>query len=301
MMRSRSVFASIASRAAFTSLALSLIAAPVALGGFLENVGVALQASAFDVRSRPNPLSGGRDVFIGRTFVGNQLDFGPWDLTLQGPISMQVATGGRRLSELEVSFTTAANSSTAVQPLNYVLNVDSGGQETQVSGSLLIDGDLRFNGFGFYEVSLSYSSRQNVVRDGRFANDEREFDSDIGPIVVSGNIVADVLAILTEPFFQATGASNIFAEFSGRAKLSDAIALSLAELQGSLAEGMTADELAASTLAIELTPTSPLRAEPPVQGVQVVPEPPILILLLLGLPVLLARRRTSDGRQPLKS
>jgi hypothetical protein len=267
-----------------------------AQGGFLEDVGLALRATAFTIDSRPNPLSGGREIFIGRNFVGNELDFGPWDLTLQGPLSMQVSSGGRALSELEFSFTTATNSQATVSPLSYVLNYDVGGQETQIAGSLLIDGDLEFNGFGFYELSLTYSSRQNVTRDGRFANDEREFDADVGPIVVSGNIFADALAIITQPIFQAIGQENPFASFSGTAKLTDAIAMSIEELQNDLAAGITPADAGVSPLKVTSPGYVPTYVPvAPTAGAQVVPEPTVLILMLLGIPLLLARRRRASG------
>lgn len=280
-------------RAVILFLAAGLMSPAVSLAGFLEDIGMGLRATAFTLDSRPNPLSGGRDFFVGRNFVGNELDFGTWDLTLQGPISMQVSTGGRRLSELEFSFTTAANSEAAVSPLNYVLNYDVGGQQTQVSGSLVIDGDLKFNGFGFYDLSLSYSSRQNVVRDGRFANDEREFDADLGPIVIRGNIFADALAIITDPFFDAAGQENPFESFSGRAKLADAMAVSIAELQNSLASGLTPDDLGPAILKITAPDAGFAPAIQPTAGAQVVPEPPVLILMLLCIPLLIARRRAA--------
>jgi hypothetical protein len=52
-------------------LAAVLLSPTISRADFLEDIGLALRASAFTLDSRPNPLSGGRDYFVGRTFVGN--------------------------------------------------------------------------------------------------------------------------------------------------------------------------------------------------------------------------------------
>jgi hypothetical protein len=75
------------------------------------------------------------------------------------------------------------------------------------------------------------------------------------------------------------------------------MAVSIAELQNSMASGLTPDDL--SPAALNLAPTSMGPANhsaQPTAGAQVVPEPPVLILMLLGIPLLLARRRAAISK-----
>ena len=248
--------------------------------GFIEDAAFGLGYVGFDIQGQRMPLTGGFDVLVSRDFIGNPLDFGPWDVTLQGPLSLSVNYGGRAVREWEVGLNTASTENSANAPLNYVLNYDAGGQETQITGNLLIDSNVAINQFGFYEIELAYSSRQTVVRDGRFANDETDFDFDVGPIVVSGNIYADILAALTDPLFDAAGRQNPFESFSATSKINDAMQTAFADLEQLLAG--TLDAGSAATLLAATTSRA--------TG-HVVPEPPILFLMAVAVPLLLGRRR----------
>lgn len=266
------------SLAAAGLIAVLALAPPQVSGGFYQNIGIGLDALGFNVVGQHNFLSGGEDILINNTFVGNPLDFGIGDLTLQGPVSLQVSRGDRFLNTLDIDFSTAINRNVTASPLNYTLNVDVGPQETTISGSLLVDGSLSINEFGFYDLSMTYSSRQTVTNEGRFSNDTRTYDADFGPINVSGNIYADVLAVLTDPIFDATGTVNIFESFSGRT-----------QLQNSLNE-------AASRVIAESGVTFDAADSPlPIAGI-VVPEPPLVLMLLIGVPLLLSRRITALRR-----
>lgn len=273
--------------------ALALAVVPgVAHGGFVDEVATGLHAVGFDIVGQRMPLTGGIDLLVTRTFIGNPQDFGPWDIALQGPLSLSVNTGGRAVRELEVQLNTAANEIVNPTPLSYVLNYDAGGQEATISGNLLIDADMKVNNFGWYELNLAYSSRQTVVRDGRFAEDEQNFDFDAGPVVVSGNIYADVLAIVTQPLFDAAGRPNIFAEFSGSAKLHDVFSTSLADVERSFLAGLTNVDSAASATQL-FTVGTPRVSPAAVSGGSVVPEPAMLLLMLAGLAALTLRRRAA--------
>ncbi|RJP32828.1 MAG: hypothetical protein C4547_13055 [Phycisphaerales bacterium] len=250
----------------------------------------------FEILGDTNPLSGGIDFRTFTTFQGNTLDFGPFDLTLQGPLSVQFSTGGRGIRGYDVAFSTATSSASAPSPLNYVFNVDSGNQQATISGSLLLDGALSINELGFYDLRLNVSSRQTTDSTGLFADGTRQDDFDIGPIDVSGNIYADILAAVFDPIFDQAGVPNLFSDFSGREKLQDAI---LAQTQ---------------VVAADLQPTSPLRvaevgsrlfsdaaagavrsnasrvATAGGQPRVVIPAPPTLALLLVSVPLILSRR-----------
>lgn len=269
-----------------------------------RDVPLALGQAGFNLEGSKNPLSGGADFSLNHNFVGNPLDFGAWDLTLLGPISLDFSTGGRQLSQLDIALTTAPNGRIAATPLGYVLNYDVGGQSMQVEGTLLIDAEFSLNGFGFYDFELAYSSRQDVARDGRFANDDETYDFDVGPISVSGNIFADVLGLITQPFFDRTGGFNPFTSFSGRLQLDE---LSSAWAKGTLSGLAGGGDPVADDRSVLLATVSPdgRIAGPPARFVLsdpvtgtvlnpagvVVPEPTVLLLMLLGLPAVMHKRR----------
>ncbi len=283
-------------------LTIVLAAAPI-YGGIVRDIGLGLGQFGFDFLANRNLLSGGIDFLATNRFVGNELDFGPGDFSLVGPLSQSVSTGGRHLSELEVSLRTSEGPTQQAEPLRYFLNVDVGGQATQVEGSIFLDANIVLNGFGFYDLNVEYSSRQTVDQDGRFADGTQNHDFDLGPIRVSGNIIADILAVATDPFFERSGLVNIFASFSGREQLLRAIeeqtqaeAESLASaipnnLGGveSEANGRILDQLVRRS-STSLTQVATYTTPHPAQEVGVIPEPVVLVLLLLGLPLVLSRR-----------
>ncbi len=269
-----------------------------------RDIPLALGQAGFNLEGSRNPLSGGADFSVNHNFIGNPLDFGAWDLTLSGPISLDFSTGGRRLSQLDIALTTAPNGRIAATPLSYVLNYDVGGQSMQVDGTLLIDAAFSLNGFGFYDFEMRYSSRQNVARDGRFANDDQTDDFDFGPISVSGNIFADVLGLITQPFFDRTGGFNPFTSFSGRLQLDELLSASAKTALSGLASGgdPVADDR--SVLLATVSPDGSIAGPParfmlsdPVAGTVLnpsgvmVPEPTVLLLMLLGLPAVMHKRR----------
>lgn len=273
-----------------------------AYAGLYRDIGFALGQSGFTIAGDRNLLSGGEDFFVGRTFVANTLDFGAWDLTLQGPIAVELSTGGRYLSQFDFDFTTSTGNGAASQPLNYTLNYDVGGQSATITGSILIDGGVSLNGFGFYDLDFTYSSRQEVTREGRFANDVTDFDFDLGPISVSGNVFADVLALVTQPIFEASGTVNPFASFSGAAKLREIIDLTalaavqqLASDENLLQPGQAFIQSGPQTSSVVLTglsttPFIPSQSLTVNSAGRVVPEPAVVILLLLGVPLVVRRR-----------
>jgi hypothetical protein len=264
--------------------------------GVFRDIGVGLGYAGFNLEGGRNILSGGADFRISRNLVGQTLDFGSADLTLSGPISLEFSTGGRLLSNMDISLQTAMTGNQASSPLGYVLNYDVGGQSTAITGSIFIDANLSLNGFGFYDLELAYSSRQDVERDGRFSNSEDTYDLDIGPINVSGNIFADALALVTAPFFEGTDQTNPFASFSGRTQLQKLIETSSAEAQQQLAAGDPVDDSLFLPLTAGIvdglmkgTLGSP-DFTPSVQFDGVVPEPTVLLLMILGMPLVMRRR-----------
>ncbi len=285
-------------------LSVVLLMGADARGEARKNLGTALDFAGFDLRGQHNPLSGGIDFLAANTFDGAPFDFGASDLSLSGPLSLQVSTGGRLLSQFDVSLSTAVNGRSAATPLNYVYNFNLGGESMQVSGSVLLDANFSLNRLGFYDLTLDYSSRQDVTRSGRAGNDSTTHDLNLGPINVSGNFYADGLAILTDPLFQRAGQANPFDTFSGWSQLQNLMQASAVDTQNALAAGN--DVVAAST---GLRPRYVAMGfgnggTPPGNGNGrgngngnghgnagggAVPEPAVVVLMLLGIPAILVK------------
>ena len=273
-----------------------------ARGDAVYDIGVGLAYTGFNVEGYENRLSGGVDFRISHNFLGNPLDFGAWDLALQGPISLELSTGGRLVPQFDINLTTAATSRSTVTPLSYELNCDVAGQSVEVPGTLLIDTGFSINRLGFYDFELTFSSRQEVSREGEFADDTAARDFDLGPIAVSGNIYADAVVLITQPIYNKLGQDNPFADLGGTNSFSDLLMTSADTAKRSLASGV--DPVSRNQLAlmaaVPLADLSPGPVEPaglvalPAAvhdvGSAAVPEPTVLLLMLTALPAAMRRR-----------
>ena len=264
----------------------------------LNDLGTGLAFAGFDVRGNRNPLSGGTDLLITNTFTGSPLDFGVADISFQGPVSLQVSTARRVIPQFDVSLTTAVDNRSQPTPLNYVFNYNAGGQSAQISGSTLVNAHFSIDGLGFYKLSLDSSSRQTVNRNDQSVADQTHNDSDFGPISVSGNIFTDALALVTDPLFKQAGRSNPFAS-SPAAKLIEADPAQRQELLKALmlsGEGVNGPAFASGNAtgfgfpASAAVGLSSALANQHGRSIElVVPEPPVLALLLLGIPAIVGR------------
>lgn len=260
-----------------------------------ERLATALEVVGFDLRGNHNPLSGGIDFRASREFDGVPFDFGAWSIALNGPLSIDVSTGGRLLSQFNVSFTTAPNGSLEASPLRYEFDLGFGPQATQVNGSVAMDVDFSMNRLGFYDLNMTYSGRQTRTTGGVQTGTD---DFDVGPIKISGNLYADALALLTDPLFDSAGQPNFFVQLSGNDALE-------AMLSGST---KNSNELSSSTaksigeIAYRVIPplgighagergTIPPGLSRLQQSGGAVPEPAVLVLMLLGIPAVLAHPR----------
>jgi hypothetical protein len=287
-------------------LAVIALVPVTAQAGPFQKALIGLSEAGFNFVAEENFISGGADLIVSRNFVGETLDFGAAELTLQGTPVFTLTTGGRGLDLLEVSLNTGGN------PFNYTLTTDTGNQLTTLTGSFLMDASATINEFGFYDVTLEVSSRQTFTNDGRFSDDPLLQDFDLGPVDLRGNIYADLLAVVTEPIFNLLGVDNIFAQFSAsgqfEAKLdAQAKALRAKALAG---EVLSAEEIAelgtvmslAAAWGVEAPDVSflgdwglgedPLAAAESLGATaQLIPEPHTLLLLGACVPALLRRRR----------
>ncbi|NOT00952.1 MAG: PEP-CTERM sorting domain-containing protein [Phycisphaerales bacterium] len=304
MIRRISVMAALALMAAVTTTR----------AGMFEGVLDGLRFAGFAVGGGHDDVSNTTAGVIGNVFQGNVVDLGDFDVTLNGPLSAVVQTGGRKLPSFELILSTGrlnVNPNNVVtvdpaQPLSYSLSFDSGLNTTTIDGNLVGDARLRVNRLGGYDLSMQFSDRQTVTVDGEF-DDGSPVDSsvDYGPVDIQGNIFADILATITEPLFQAAGAENFFAQVGGRFAREQKSASIIESLQTRLdaGESLTPTDfstvagltLAASILGDDLPDTSallgaqPLSLDPSVTS-SAIPEPATLVLLG-GAAALLAGRR----------
>lgn len=276
-------------------LAVAMLVADTAEAGVFRDTVRGLRLAGFNFAGERNPVSGGADFQLSRSFNNETLDFGGTELTLTGPIVLTVSTGGRVVPVLDISVSTAG------QPFSYLLDADVGGQSVLIDGNFLLDATGSMNTFGWYDFQFEYSVRETISQDGRFSDEEEFVEFDIGPIDVSGNIFADFLAALFDPIFQGTGTDNIFASFSGRLQAQEELTRRLADARAeafgfsefaTLSASQMIEEIEAG--ALDLAAPFAASSLAPGDGTvspSVVPDPPTLLLLLAGLPLLKARRR----------
>ncbi|HEY3246617.1 MAG TPA: hypothetical protein VGM03_25000 [Phycisphaerae bacterium] len=192
------------------SVALLSVASAARAALFSDFV-TGIEAAGFQVTGDRNPLTGSTFIQLDRAFANDTLDFGSTQLTLNGQVRTRFETNKFFPQTLDFQLNTRG------APLAYTLISDVGGQRTAFVGNALVNVNGRINAFGFYDLQINVADRQNVTSEGRFDNVTNEpQDFNIGPINVRGNIFADALAALFDPFFAASGTPNIFASFSGR-------------------------------------------------------------------------------------
>ncbi|MCH7813225.1 MAG: hypothetical protein IID40_04300 [Planctomycetes bacterium] len=204
-----------------------------------------LNFAGFTGSGQSNPLSGGYDGQLGRNFQNTPLDFGPLDLTLTGPVNFQYSINNRLYRSLDFSL----NIGTPGNPLVYSYLADVGPQQVRVDGSTVLGVDGTINQFGWYDMRLQFSNRTDGTNSGRFSNtDGSTLDFDIGPIDISGNLYADLLAAITDPIFEASGFENVFASYSGRTARENALESTISSLRAKAAAGQNLTEREVSEL-----------------------------------------------------
>jgi hypothetical protein len=289
--KSRSNFAIAA--ALLLCKALGLGELPRAYGG--ERLAPAAEFVGFDLFGNHNPLSGGIDFLATNEFeASSPFDFGAWNVALDGPLSLEVSTGGRLLSQFDVHLTTGVNGDAAAIPLTYAYTLDTGPQVIQVNGSVLADVDFALNRLGYYDLQVFASGRQTSAIDGEVTGTK---DFDTGPITISGNIFADALAVLTDPLFDRAGQPNLFVRLSGN----DTLEALLAGTTSDRIASADSDSKRIAEIAYKVIVPPGIENGngngPPGgfnpgngQGGPAVPEPAVLALMLVGAPVLFLRQ-----------
>jgi len=287
-------FRKLLSVVAVASAALA-VAPSDAEAGIYEEVVRAGNIVGFDEFRGTNPLTQGTEYLLTNTFRGNAIDLGAWTLTLQGPLSVGFSSASRPYNSLELTFGTAASGSANTSTFDYSLDYELGETTASVSGSLLVDGGVRVDQLGFYNVNLDVSSRQTLTNGGNFGGQTNQYDLDLGPVNVRGNVFIDAVILLTQPLFDAADADNPFAQLSGVTRLQEIVETQTSDLMNLLQAGRLPGDTTAERGITVLTPRSdrygPLNeaGELAFDGA-VVPEPTVMLLMLVGLPFVLRRR-----------
>jgi hypothetical protein len=99
-------------------------------------------------------------------------------------------------------------------PIQYEVTMNTGIQDYQWSGNILVDANGRVNAMGFYDLDMRVMNVGQSTADGFVVHDEQVTDFDTGPINVSGNIMFDALASLAQGLGQ-TGAAAFPRSISG--------------------------------------------------------------------------------------
>ncbi len=281
-----------------TSKRITIVTCLVTLGllsvpgraGLVSDINRGFQLVGGSYLGDDNILTGGREFLATNTFAGNAIDFGPWSLTIQGPLSTGFSIANRPFQSFNFSFGTAPSGSSTPSPLTYSLDFNLGDQSGRFSGSLLLDGSGRVDRLGFYSIRLDASSRNTLTR-GDGSSDQ--FDSDLGPVDIAGNVYVDTIAFLTAPLFEAANIVSPFDSLTARNQIQTIVDLQTSRLLELLRNGETPGDRTTQH-GISLTPTDALGASvldtPTAAGTGIVPEPTVIVLMLAGLPLLLRRR-----------
>jgi hypothetical protein len=277
-----------------------------AQGDVWGDVLLGLDYAGFQFSGQRNPLSDGVNINVARNFQNTPIDFGFNELALTGPVAASVTTSNRGMRTLDFTFTLG----TAANPLFYAFESDVGSSAVRMNGSAVFRIDGSINQFGWYDLRILGSHRGEATSTGRFANTDGDtLDFDIGPIDVSGNIFADLLATMTDPLFENGGYENPFASFSGRTARENALESTVSRLKTKAAAGKNVSQnevaqlvrMAAeagfhgddvpSLLFLEDLYVGQAEPIPLADPSRVVPEPSSLVLLVIPACLCLRRRR----------
>ncbi len=92
-------------------------------------------------------------------------------------------------------------------PIQYEVTANTGFQDFQWAGNILVDANGRLNAMGFYDLEMRVMNVGQSTADGFVVHDEQVTDFDTGPINVSGHILFDALASLAQGLGQTDAAA----------------------------------------------------------------------------------------------
>lgn len=150
-------------------------------------------------RIQPNAFGDGWRLEMNRNFGNDSLgrpeimDFGNFEVELQGGMSMDAGFTRRGIPTANLSFNVAN--------LNYSIRGKSGAQDIELSGVLNGAQSVEINPLGFYETQINFSNfNASIAGNGLLIEGEDSTNFDIGPITVRGNLYVDLLALALANF-----------------------------------------------------------------------------------------------------
>jgi hypothetical protein len=196
----------------------------------------------FQFSGERNLLGDGITVNANAFYSQRKFDFGVADLTLSGPLSASAGFTRRGIPGANFSLSTSS------QPLSYTFNINNGGQNLTASGSVLVDVNAHVNALGFYNETVQVSNTGTYTTTGLGGETTGPLAFDLGPINKSGNLFADLIASVTQPFFAANNLENPFAKLSDQSMKLNNAAKSVDELRAKAAAGETLSDQELSQL-----------------------------------------------------
>mgnify|MGYP001062623595 CR=1 FL=1 len=286
--------------AVFAAVVTFGAAASPAKAMFFRDVARSLQYAGFTVQGQRNIITNGAVVNISQQFTGQPLNFGQTELIPSGQLRAQVGWDRRPIPALQF-FMDTGNSS-----LNYQLRRNFGMQDFLATGELQLSIGTEINALGFYDTIVDINNTGTFETEGLFGENDGHMDFDVGPIDISGNVVADLLAAVFDAL--APGEDNPFREFSLRStrEKNGVDSEEIAQIEAALAAGEQITDRQASLLATDSVIQNLFGLGDPEDGViqftdvaspdaagvpMATPEPVTALLVVAGLACIAGRRR----------
>jgi hypothetical protein len=216
-------------------------------------------------------------------------------------VFFETQTGERQLTQ---NFSNGT-STFSVKPIGYNVTFNTGVQDFQWSGNILVDSSVNINALGFYDANIRIANRGGATADGIALSDSQVTDFDTGPINVSGNLLMDAIASLFQtngnpttaaPAEIASGAAQrqisvdeLMAKVDAGEGLTDEEVQMLVDQMfltaflndplGTIQNGLPSTVPGFENLSLEFTEPSS-DAVPQTGDVETVPEPSVLLLLI---------------------
>ncbi|MCK6484988.1 MAG: PEP-CTERM sorting domain-containing protein [Phycisphaerae bacterium] len=196
-----------------------------------------------------------------------------------------------------------AGAAAVSSPLQYTIDLNTGTDNTVLTGQVLFNSSGSINALGFYDIQLAVSNTGTMRNSGLLDNRTEDTSFDIGPVNLSGNIFIDMVVAAMDVIGEQLGApaDAVQGPFTAKGRTADDV---LAAVQagrsisasdfGVLLTSVLSDpqsgrnrRIGASTngrTAADVGPAAPVNPMP-------VPEPGTIGLLLLAAAMLRRRRR----------
>lgn len=215
-----------------------------------------LQEFGYQFSGERNNLGDGITINANAAYANRKFNFGLSDLTLNGVVSSSLELTRRGVPAAQFSLNTGN------APLSYNYRINTGAQDLQATGNVLINVNTSINALGFYDQTLQISNRGTYTTDGFVVRDSGTLAFDAGPVSLSGNVFVDVLAAATEPFFAASGTQNPFSKITGRATKAAELSRSADDLRARVQAGEVLSDEEIATLVNNTVLAAMLGGEP---------------------------------------